>query len=114
MHPTDPDARDAFITGLYQLADYLAEHPGIPVPEHGTTILVPLDRQDDGGRADIDYVAAEYLWPARDKDGCYETHRDFGPVGYNIYSLTNAHMDRYHAQNSYWGSVIPDAAVSDA
>jgi hypothetical protein len=114
MYSIDPDAREAFITGLYQLADYLAENAGIPVPGYGTTILVPLDRQDDGGRADIDYVVGEYLWPVRDEDGCYETHRDFGPVGYKIYALTNAHMDRYYAQNSYRGSVTLDAAAGDA
>lgn len=114
MNPTDPDARAAFITGLYQLADYLAENPGIPVPAHGTIILVPLSDQEDGTRSDIDYVAAEYLWPVHDEDGCYETWREFGPVGYKIYALTKARMDRYHAQTSYWGSVTPDAAVSDA
>ena len=114
MYTIDPDARAAFITGLYQLADYLADNAGIPVPQYGTTILVPLDRQEDGGRADIDYVAGEYRWPVRDGDGCYETHREFGPVGYTIYTHTNAHMDRYHARNSYCESVITDTAVSDA
>ena len=95
MNPTDPAARAAFITGLYQLADYLAENAGIPVPAYGTTILVPLGEQDDGTRAEIDYVAAEYLWPVRDEDGCYETHRDFGPIGYTIYALTKAFRDRH-------------------
>ena len=114
MYSIDPDARDAFITGLYQLADYLAEHPGIPVPGYGTTILLPVDRQDDGGREDIDYVAREYLWPVRDEDGCYETYREFGPVCYLIYSLTNAHMDRYSAKNSYRDSITVDAVSGDA
>ena len=107
MNPTDPDARAAFITGLYQLADYLAENAGIPVPEYGTTILVPLGEQDDGTRAEIDYVVAEYLWPVRDEDGCYETHRDFGPVGYTIYSLTKAFKDRYSRQDPCRGSIHP-------
>ena len=107
MNPTDPDARAAFITGLYQLADYLAEHVGIPVPEHGTAILVALGEQEDGTRPDIDYVASEYLWPVRDEDGCYETCRVFGPVTYKIYSLTRARMARHYAHSSYWGSVTP-------
>jgi hypothetical protein len=114
MNPTDPDARAAFITGLYQLADYLAENPGIPVPEYGTTILVPLGEQDDGTRAEIDYVAAEYLWPVRDEDGCYETWLDFGPVGYTIYSLTKAFKDRYSRRIPAGDPSTPDAAVSDA
>ena len=108
MHSTDPDARNAFITGLYQLADYLAEHVGIPVPEHGTAILVALGEQEDGTRPDIDYVASEYLWPVRDEDGCYETRRVFGPVTYRIYSLTKARMASHYAHSSYWGSVTPD------
>ena len=107
MYSTDPDARQAFITGLHQLADYLAGHAGIPVPEHGTVILVCRDEQEDGGRPDIDYVASEYLWPVRDEDGCYETCRVFGPVTYKIYSLTRARMARHYAHSSYWGSVTP-------
>jgi hypothetical protein len=114
MHTIDPDARAAFISGLYQLADYLAENPGIPVPEYGTTILVPLGGQDDGTRAEIDYVAAEYLWPVRDEDGCYETWREFGPVGYTIYSLTKAFKDRYSRRIPAGDPSTSDAAVSDA
>ena len=114
MSTTDPDARQAFITGLYQLADYLAEHAAIPVPQHGTTILVPLDDQEDGGRADIDYVASAYQWPVHDEDGGYETYRVFGPVGYQVYALTKARMARHRAESSYQGCVIPDEAASDA
>jgi hypothetical protein len=114
MYSNDPDARAAFITGLYQLADYLAGHAGIPVPEYGTAILVPLGKQEDGGRPDIDYVASEYLWPVRDEDGSYETCRVFGPVTYKIFSLTKARMARHYANCSYWGCVTPDTGGSDA
>ena len=112
MYSNDPDNRQAYITGLYELADYLAEHAGIPVPEHPTAILVPLGEQEDGGRPDIDYVADEYSWPVQDQDGSYETRRVFGPVTYKIYSLTKARMARHHAQTSYWGSVTPDTPDS--
>ena len=74
---------------------------------------MPLGEQEDGTRADIDYVAAEYLWPVRDEDGCYETHRDFGPIGYRIYPHQSPHGPIL-AQDSCWGSITPDAAVSDA
>lgn len=114
MYSIDPDAREAFITGLYQLADYLAEHAGIPVPEHGTTILVPLAGQEDGGRADVDYVASQYLWPVHDDNGCHETCRVFGPVGYQVYSLTQARRARHRAESSYWGCVTPDEVTGDA
>jgi hypothetical protein len=114
MHSTDPDARAAFITGLYQLADYLAENAGIPVPEYGVTILVPRDKQEDGGRSDIDYVATEYLWPVRDENGSYQASRVFGPVTYEIYSLTKASIARHRAETSYRGCVTPDEVTSDA
>jgi|SRR5215468_7220052 len=114
MSTTDPDARQAFITGLYQLADYLADHPGIPVPEYGTSILVPLGEQEDGCRTEIDYLAGEYLWPVHDKDGSYEAYRNFGPVGYTVYSLTKASRARHKADSSYWGCVTPDEVTGDA
>ncbi len=111
---TDPGIREAFITGLYQLADYLADHPGIPVPQYGATILVPLGEQEDGRRPDIDYIAGEYQWPVHDEDGSYEAHQTFGPVGYTVYSLTRARIARHKAYSSYWGCVTPDEATSDA
>ena len=114
MYSIDPDAREAFITGLYQLADYLAEHAGIPVPPHGTTILVALGEQEDGGRTDVDYVASEYAWPVHDEDGGYETYRVFGPVAYQVYSLTRARMARHRAESSYRGCVTPDEVTGDA
>jgi hypothetical protein len=114
MHTADPDSRQVYITGLRQLADYLAEHAGIPVPQYGTTILVALEDQEDGGRADVDYVASEYLWPVHDENGCYEAYRVFGPVGYQIYTLTKDRMARHRAESSYRGCVTPDEATSNA
>ena len=115
MNPTDPDARAAFITGLYQLADYLAENPGIPVPAVRHHHPGALDEQEDGSRAEIDYVAAEYLWPVHDEDGCYETYRDFGPVGYTgLRPHQSPHGPALAPRSSYWGSVTPDAVASDA
>jgi hypothetical protein len=114
MYRTDPDNRDAFITGLYQLADYLAGHAAIPVPEYGTTILVPLGEQEDGHRPEIDYLATEYEWPVHDENGSYEAYQTFGPVGYTVYSLTKESRARHRAESSYWGCVTPDEAASDA
>jgi hypothetical protein len=33
---TDPNVRQPFVTGLCDLADYLARHPHLVVPAHGT------------------------------------------------------------------------------
>jgi hypothetical protein len=106
MFSNDPGDREAFITGLYQLADYLADHR--------TTVLVPLDDQEDGGRVDVDYIASEYLWPVHDENGSYDTCRAFGPVAYQVYTLTRARMARHRAESSYWGCVTPDEVTSDA
>jgi hypothetical protein len=39
MSTTDLSTRQAFITGLRDLADYLDQHPAVAIPEHGTDIL---------------------------------------------------------------------------
>ena len=68
---------------------------------------MPLREQEDGSRAEIDYVAAEYLWPVHDEDGCYETYRDFGPVGYTIYALTKARSGPVFRPGSPTGDPSP-------
>ena len=56
---TDPAARQAFITGLRDLADYLDQHPAVPVPENRTDIFLAAPALDDGGRAQVDRFARQ-------------------------------------------------------
>ena len=56
---THPEARQAFITGLRDLADYLDRHPALAVPAHGTDILLHAASADDGGCAQVDYFARQ-------------------------------------------------------
>jgi hypothetical protein len=117
MFSTDPDARQAFINSLRALAGYLARQPGIPVPAHGTTILLHLDGADHGGRQQVDALAALMGSLVQDDTGeygHYTTEKSFGTVAYCAVAIPDAATARYRAQDSYWGRVTPDEAGSDA
>ena len=68
---TDTATRQAFITGLRDLADYLDRHPAVPVPAYGTEILLCASSADDGGCAQVNHFArhssaspSRTAWPA--------------------------------------------------
>jgi len=113
---TDPDARQAFITGLRDLAWYLAAHPAVPVLRYGTEIHLHANSTDDGGCAQVDHFARQLGATAENSiahDGHYEAARCFGPVGYKIIAISQARMAHYHAEASYTGCVTPDTSGSD-
>ena len=100
-----------FITGLRDLADYLAAHPAVPVPEHGTEILLHAASTDDGGCAQVDRFARQLGVRVENGlayDGHYRAARSFGPVGYRMVAISDRAMARYHAHDSYHGCVTPD------
>jgi hypothetical protein len=104
------DPRWAFITGLRDLADYLAAHPAVPVPEHGADIIVHASSTDDGGCAQVDRIARQLDVPVENElaYGHYRAARSFGPVGYRIVAISDHAMARHYAHESYHGYVIPD------
>ena len=108
---TTVEARQAFITGLRDLADYLASHPAVAIPAHGTEILLSAASADDGGCAQVDYFARQ-LGVSVENDLAYDGHyravRSFGPVGYRMTAISEAAMARYHAADTYYGYVTPD------
>jgi hypothetical protein len=108
---TDPDVRQAFITGLQNLADYLARHPAVPVPQYGTEIHLSASSADDGGCVQVRQFARMLGVTADDSldgNGHYEAVRSFGPVGYRIIAISDAAMARFRAADSYYGCVTPD------
>ena len=108
---TGTDHRQAFITGLRDLARYLASHPALPVPRHGTEILLSADSTDDGGCAQVSHFARHTGATVENRlaySGHYEAARSFGPVSYRIIAISDARMALYHAESSYSGSVTPD------
>ncbi len=105
------DFRWAFIAGLRDLADYLAAHPAVPVPEHGTEIIVHAASTDDGGCAQVDRFARQLGVPVENElayCGHYRAARSFGPVGYRMTAISDHAMARHHAHHSYRGCVTPD------
>jgi hypothetical protein len=116
-HTTDTAGRQAYITGLRQLADYLDANPGVPVPRYGTTILLLTRLAEDGGIAEIVDIAAQLAAPVIDATqdmGSYRTCRSFGSVTYEAVSHTRASMAVYRAEVSYAGCVVPDEVSADA
>jgi hypothetical protein len=108
---TDTATRQAFITGLRDLADYLDQHPAVAIPVHGTEILLSAASADDGGCAQVDYFARQLGVPVENSlayDGHYRAARSFGPVGYRMVAISEAAMARYHAADTYYGYVTPD------
>ena len=108
---TTAEARQAFVTGLRDLADYLASHPAVAIPAHGTEILLSAASADDGGCAQVDYFARQLGVPVENDlafDGHYRAARSFGPVGYRMTAITGHAMARHHADRSYSGCVTPD------
>ena len=65
----DSSPRRAFITGLRDLADYLARHPAVAVPEYGTEILLHAASTDDGGCAQVDRFARQLGVPVENEPG---------------------------------------------
>jgi hypothetical protein len=99
-----------FIAGLHALADYLAAHPGIPVPPHGADILLHVDAAEDGGCLQVRQIARQLQASVTDEtphDGhCYAT-RSFGPLAYRVISIPHSRMARHQALWSYDGCIDP-------
>ena len=111
MHSTDPANRQAFITGLRDLADYLDQHPAVPVPRYGTEVYLSASSTDDGGCAQVDHFARQLGVTPQDELDCtghYSAARSFGPVGYRMIAISADAMARHRASDSYYGCVTPD------
>ena len=111
---TDTATRQAFITGLRDLADYLDQYPAVAIPAYGTDILLSANSADDGGCAQIDHFARQLGVPVENSlaySGHYAAARSFGPVGYRMVAISDAAMARHYAYTSYSGAVTPDTWI---
>ena len=117
----EPSARAQVISGLREAADYLDQHPGVPVSEHGWTLLsFPGRASDDAGHAAVDEVAAMLGVTVKDDTpggGHYRAVKSFGPVTYEFVHVSSgyqaAYQAAYQAVMSYSGAVTP-AGLPDA
>ncbi len=110
MATTNPDDRAAFIAGLLDLACFLEAHPAAPVPLYGTSIYVSTHGTDDEDVATVDAAAAA-LGTTASWNGThthYDVSRSFGVIRYEVGAITDAHMAKRRAHETYFGSVQPD------
>jgi hypothetical protein len=112
--PVTPSDRDQVITGLRQLADYLEQHPGVPVSLRGWRLGVyDLHHEDRDGMAEVDRVAAILGTAATDQTatgGLYYASRQFGPVGYEMVRVPRQQREACQAVMSCYGAVTPAPA----
>ncbi|MGW4030933.1 hypothetical protein ACWEFL_16695 [Streptomyces sp. NPDC004838] len=79
--------RNAFITGLRELADYLTTHPGVLVPRN-PSFAVLVQAADTAAREEgANWIAIPLGVPVDDiGEGYYTACRDFGPIAYRVYA----------------------------
>jgi hypothetical protein len=112
--PADLLARTQIITGLRQLADYLEDHPDVPVCRFGWDLPVyPGSRDGDAAeRAQVDKIAALLEVPVTDRTGDgghYKAVRAFGLITYEAIHVSERRMAAHRALMSYSGSITPAA-----
>lgn len=113
FYTTDPQDRAEFITALRSLADFLAGNSAAPVPLYGDEITLHADSYEDGGKAQVDFLARVLGAPVTDNrpDGHYAAHRSFGCIDYQAVSIPQTWTAMRDAQQSYETSIILDAVM---
>ena len=110
-NPNEAEHRQAVIDGLRELADFLTEHPDVPLSYSSNWITYLPGGTDEEERAEVDRVAA-ILGVTTESPGSpdhYEASRQFGGMTYKALAITADHMRRYNAERSYAGSIEPEA-----
>jgi hypothetical protein len=83
MTNNNPAGRDAFISGLRAVADYLQSTPDAPVPSYSPLHVFPQQRDWAEKCAEIDGIASLLGVTAHPAyGGHYVASRYFGPVEY--------------------------------
>ena len=98
-------ARDEYIKGLRDLADFIESHPELPMPTR-SSVGPYITGTDEQQRAEVDRIAA-ILGVSASGDTHYIAPRPFGPVTYEAIAIAADHMARYDALMSYRGTVEP-------
>jgi hypothetical protein len=115
--PSDLLHRAKVVGGLRQLADWLDDHPDLPVAPFGWEVNV-YPHQDDpaASRAEVDRIAATLGTQVADdtgQGGHYRAQRIFGLISYGAVHIPARNIATYDALMSYRGCVTPaDAEVA--
>ena len=116
--PSDLLHRAKVISGLRQLADWLDEHPDVPVPPFGWDLNVYTHADDDAAsRADVDQIAAILGAQVQDdtaRGGHYRTQRSFGLISYGAVHVSARNSAALGALMSYQDCVTPAGAEAEA
>lgn len=97
---TNPEAQ-AFIDALHQLAQFLAEHPELPIPSYEALTVHTSGQSDAHERAIVDAAAkAMGVAPtANREDTHYRAEIAFGPLTYQVLAISAQEMADYHERN---------------
>lgn len=116
---TDPAAREAFIAGLRDLADFLAANPAVAVSTQPVDIRVQPYGTDEDEAREIDAFAAAAAVEVLDQrdstghySGRYSAAVTFGPVMYEAFTYTSATMADFDARRSYERNIQVDAPAA--
>lgn len=105
-----PDQRAAYVAGLRDLAIFIENNPGLPLPTRTTTSPY-IGGTDEEERTQVNRIADILgVTPATEFGRHYVAKREFGPVAYQAVAIPAREMDEHHALHSYSGSVQPDTA----
>ena len=111
MSPADP--RTEFIAARRELADYLTEHPALPVPlgRHSVSVFPHLGTDADE-RAWVDQFAAMTGATAAEQNGYYRATKSFDPIEYGAVAIFSARQAACRAELSYQGCIQPESLQS--
>ncbi len=96
------------IQGLKNLAEFLKDHPDLPLENGQDPYRVSVRHgTDEENRAEVDRIAAILgVTPGHSGSTHYTAARDFGGgVTYSATAITRRYMASYNAALSYQGSV---------
>jgi hypothetical protein len=109
--PGDLFARAQLIAGLRALADYLENHPELPVPDYGSDVTVYPNGGEAEQRAEIDRIAGILGVNPTDntgRDGHYTAEKTFGRITYRAVYIPSRVWAKHHARNSYRTNITLD------
>ena len=89
MTYASPSQRQALISGLRALADFLESNPDVPVPEYTGVLVFPPPAPDAEKRRQIDVIASRIGSVAETFSTYrhYQTSRRFGSVEYRAVAI---------------------------
>jgi hypothetical protein len=82
--------RQAFISGLRALADFLERNPEVPAPKYTDVLVFPPDEMPDAEQQrEVDAIASRIASETEITSyrHHYQTSRQFGPVAYRAVAI---------------------------